>query len=354
MEEKSYLGRTFEGIILFMIFLVIIQTFGEEYFVFMTYSVSVRKYMIIAGGAFDLIFTIEFLFRLFISGRKGGAFGYMAREGGFIDLVTSIPLLIFHSGPIVWETFFAGQAELAFFAFLGGVSFLKFVKVFRIIRTLRFLRPLKFFGKIKKRYKMAPVFLAKGISISITVIILVLIGSAFITGGDGLHSKSEETENLLNNFIKSSPSPDFKELLAGTDSVLFVKKGNETVYRSLSDLSFQETYFNDDFYVSRIGSYDVFLSARDLKRAQAFKNLTFYSIIIGIILGFAVIYRRFFNRHISEVIRVMLKGYKTEEYSTPVRIDKKRKDFETYLVADQYNRKWLPLKRKIIEIKREH
>ena len=86
----------------------------------------------------------------------------------------------------------------------------------------------------------------------------------------------------------------------------------------------------------------------------AFRNITFYSIIIGIIIGFTVIYRRFFNRHISEVVRVMLKGYKTEDYSTPVRIDKKRKDFETYLVADQYNRKWLPLKRKIIEIKREH
>ena len=194
----------------------------------------------------------------------------------------------------------------------------------------------------------------KAISISITVIILVLIGFSFIKGGDALHSKSEETEHLMNNYIKSTDSPDFKTILSGTDSVLFVNKGNETVYRSISDWKFKENYFGDDFFVSRIGGYEVYFSNMDLKRAQAFRNITVYSIIIGIILGFTVLYRRFFNRHISEVVRVMLKGYKTEEYSTPVRIDKKRKDFETYLVADQYNRKWLPLKRKIIEIKKEH
>jgi hypothetical protein len=354
MEEKSYLGRTLEGIILFLIFLVTIQTFGEEYFVFMSYGVSFRKYMIIAGCAFDLIFTVEFLSRLFVSGKRGSSAGYMSREGGFIDLITSIPLLVFNSGPLVWQTFFASHVEPATFMFLGGVSFLKFVKVFRILRTLRFLRPLKFFGKIKKRYKMSPIFLAKAISISIGVIILVLIGFSFIKGENGPHSKSEEAEHLVNNYIKNTLSPDFSGLLSGTDSVLFVKKGNETVYRSISEAGFEKNYFGDDFTVSRIGGYEVYFSNMDLKRAQAFRNITFYSIIIGIILGFTVIYRRFFNRHVSEVARVMLKGYKTEEYSTPVRIDKKRKDFETYLVADQYNRKWLPLKRKIIEIKKMH
>jgi len=60
MDENSYLGRYFEGLFLVLIFLVSIQTFCEEYFIFMNYSVLIRKYMIIAGCAFDLIFTIEF------------------------------------------------------------------------------------------------------------------------------------------------------------------------------------------------------------------------------------------------------------------------------------------------------
>jgi hypothetical protein len=65
------------------------------------------------------------------------------------------------------------------------------------------------------------------------------------------------------------------------------------------------------------------------------------------------VYRRFFNRHIASPVNVMFRGFKTSEYSTPVRIQEKRTDFEIYQLAEQYNKKWLLIKRRIMEIKRE-
>jgi hypothetical protein len=65
------------------------------------------------------------------------------------------------------------------------------------------------------------------------------------------------------------------------------------------------------------------------------------------------IYRRFFNRHIASATNVMYRGFRTTDYSTPVRIQNNRMEFEIYQLADQYNKKWLPIKRRIIEIKRE-
>jgi hypothetical protein len=352
MNENSYLGKLFESIIVFLILLVMIQTFFEEYAVFTDYPVRIRKYALIAGFCFDLIFSIEFLVRLFISAKRGGAAAYMGREGGFIDLFASLPLVLFHSGPLIWITFFSGQAGIL--AMLGGLSFLKIVKVLRIVRTLRFIRTLKIFGKIKTKHIMTPKYVSRVVSLSITIIVLSLIGFTFVNRGTVVQSKSRVAEKLIHNYVMSSTEHNFKDILNGVDSVLFIEKENETVYSTLTRLSFQDNYFNDDYYRTRIQGYDVYFSNKDMKKTNAFINLLAYSMIIGIIIIISTIFRRFFNKHISGVLGVMLKGYKTTEYLTPVRINGKRRDFETYQLADQYNRKWLPVKRKILEIKQRN
>ena len=62
------------------------------------------------------------------------------------------------------------------------------------------------------------------------------------------------------------------------------------------------------------------------------------------------------NLHVLAVKRtvggMMLRGFKTIDYSTPVRVQDNRRDFEIYQLAEQYNKKWLPIKRRIIEIKK--
>jgi hypothetical protein len=78
-----------------------------------------------------------------------------------------------------------------------------------------------------------------------------------------------------------------------------------------------------------------------------------FDIIIAVIIVMTTIYRRYFNRHIASPVNVMFKGFKTTDYSTPVRIQENRKDLEMYQLAEQYNTKWLPIKRRIMEIKRE-
>ncbi len=49
----------------------------------------------------------------------------------------------------------------------------------------------------------------------------------------------------------------------------------------------------------------------------------------------------------------MLRGFRTTGYSTPVRVVENKKDFEIYELAEQYNKKWLPIKRRIIELKQQ-
>jgi len=89
-----------------------------------------------------------------------------------------------------------------------------------------------------------------------------------------------------------------------------------------------------------------------LQRTEAYIDMLAFSVILGTFLLMLTFYRSFFKRHVTGILEPVLRGFKTAEYSTAVRIDEKRSDFETYRLADQYNRKWLPVKRKILDAKR--
>ncbi len=352
MKEKSYLGNVFESFIVFFILLVILETLFEEYALFMDYSAQIRTYLLIAGFGFDLLFSIEFFVRLFFAARRGGATGYILREGGFIDFVASLPLLVFHSGPLMWMTFFSGEA--GFITVLGSLSFLKIVKVIRVTRTLRFVRALKIFGKLRQKHILTSKYVARMVSLAVLIIVLALIGFAFVERGEVLQSGSEETEKLLTNYLEENPEPDFEALLHGSETVLFIEQETTPVYSRVSERDFKKYYLTDDYTVSRISGYSVYFSRKDLQKTRSFINLLAFSMIIGIIIVASTLYRLYFNRHISGIVMVMLRGFRSAEYSTPVRIARKKMEFETYQLAEQYNRKWLPVKRKILEIKNQN
>ncbi len=348
MNENSYIGKAFEGLIFFFIIFVILQTFGEEFAVYRGFSVQIRKYLLIAGFSFDFIFSAEFISRLIVSGKKKKAGAYILREGGFIDLLSSLPLLLLNSGPLMYMTFFAGQ-NILFFS-IGGLSFLKIVKIIRITRMLRFLRALKILGKTRTRYIMTPRYINTVLIIVIFICIGAFAGFYIIDNNTVIKPGAAVMENILVHSpeILKNPVPVFSQ----TDTVLMVKKDSEVIYSGIDPESFRNFYMGDDFYTRTIDGYEVFFNNMDAKRVHALIHMMILAIIIGVIIGITTIYRGFFNRHIASVINVMLRGFSTAKYSTPVRIRRSRENFETYGLAEQYNRKWLPIKRRIIELKK--
>jgi hypothetical protein len=351
MKKFSYLGGILEGLIFFFIVLVILQTYGEELAVYMGYSVDFRRLLLVAGFCFDMIFSIEFIARLFVSGGRGKTGRYLVREGGIIDFFSSIPLLIFSSGPLLYMTYFAGETGLILS--LGSMSFLKIVKTMRVVRTFRFVRTLKILGKTKTQYLMTPKYVASALIITISISVATLIGFTYFENGQLIQSSSVETKKILSSYIDRGGSENFDNLLANSSAVLFIEKDNEVIYRKFEQNHIENYFFNDDYYTEKIGGYDIYFNNKDAKRAHSLINMTLFSLIVLTIIGITTIYRRFFNKHISGVTGVMLRGFRTTGYSTPVRIVEKKKEFEIYELAEQYNKKWLPIKRRIIELKQQ-
>ena len=80
-----------EGLVIFMIIMVLIQTFLEDLAVLLGFSWSFRKNLIVSGFIFDLFFSIEFLVRFYIALSLGELKDYMGRRQGWIDLIASVP-----------------------------------------------------------------------------------------------------------------------------------------------------------------------------------------------------------------------------------------------------------------------
>lgn len=351
MREYSSLGKGFEIIIFILILLAIFETFGEEFAIYKDYSVFIRKILLISGCAFDLIFTIEFVLRLFASGKRWGTGAYLIREGGIIDFISSFPLLLFSSGPLVYMTFFAEEGALILS--LGSLTFLKIIKVMRIARIFRFMRTLKIFGKVRMIYRMTPAMIAIVLTITISICVGSLAGFTYFERGRLIRPESMVLRGIVHHYLEKNDISAISELMRDSSAVIFIKKGTETIYKGIDEEFFQKNFFSDDFLTENFKNYTIYMNNKDAKRSYAMIHMMVFAIIIGAIIGMVTIFRFIFNRHITNVIMVMLRGFQSGRYSTPVRIVRRMEDYEIYRLADQYNRKWLPIKSRILELKQK-
>ena len=92
--------RTFlENLVILAIVLVLVQTFLEDLATLLSWSVSVREALLIAGFFFDLFFTVEFIVRGYDAWRYRRFGYYFWYDRGWIDFLASVPLLLLNSGP---------------------------------------------------------------------------------------------------------------------------------------------------------------------------------------------------------------------------------------------------------------
>lgn len=352
MKKSSHLGNVFEGFLLIIIILSIMHIFFEDFVILKNFDTTIRKYLILAGLAFDAVFSIEFVIRMLVSAAKKRTNTYLADEGGIVDLVSSIPLLLFYSGPLAYITFFMGK-PLHLFS-LGGMGFLPLMRIMRAVRVLRFIRTLKIFGKLKPKYAMTPKLISPVLTITISLIVASLIGFYYFESGKVIQSRFTEVERIVKNFLENPIKKDLKNFLKDTQTLLFIKQEEVYLYQGMSLESFKTQYLHDDYGIENLGGYEFYFSNKDVNKIYASVHLLVFSMITGTIITTLLFYRRYLNKHISNVTLVMLKGFKSAHYSVPIRIDEKRSEFEIYRLADQYNRKWLPIKRRIIELKKNH
>jgi len=339
-----------ESIVVMAIFLVLIQTFLEDYSVLAGWSWNFRKILIYSGFGFDLFFSIEFLIRFFsaLLNKKGSI--YFLEGKGWIDFLASIPLLIFNSGP----SFFALITGSGFFFGMGGLlNILKIIKVIRIARILRLLRILKIFRQIKHTGSlMAQRHIAKITTLSITTFVFTLLVFSIFSGLIALPSSEVKFENnqklSISKFIENKDNTNLSEAagnFADYESDLLIIKNNGNTIFSRFDNPFYSTVFGPgDYKYFKTSEFEFFFDVRELSQIQAISNIMFFLVVVMSVLVFLVYYSPHFAMTISDPIHVMKRGFLEKDYNLEVEIPELYKNDDIYKLGSLYNEIYLPMK----------
>jgi len=345
---RSKVVAFFEGFIIFAILLVLVQTFLEDFAVLIDWSWEIRRALIFAGFAFDLLFTVEFLVRLFYAFLDRRVKDYIVHQRGWVDFAASIPLLMLNSGPTALAIIAGGT-----FLGLGGIlNVLKVIKAIRIARILRLLRVLKIFRQIKYADSpMAQRHVSKVTSISISVFVFGLLVITLIAGPLGIPSvdkvfdaQHEAAFTLIADEAEKGNIETAANIAENEADVLLVKSDNKVIFSRLSQDLAPEDFGPGEYSYMGKGAVEVYFSLQGLARYQAKDNLIYFVIIIILVIVFLVYYSPHFAITISDPIHVMKRGFEESSYNLEVKIPKQYKEDDVFRLAAMYNEVFLPMK----------
>ncbi len=359
---KILLNRKFwEGFIIAAIMLVLVQTFLDEYARFAKWSVASRNGLLYAGFIFDIIFSIEFIVRGVAAGKKGGFWLYVKFERGWVDFLSSFPLLILYSGPSLYFLL-AGDIHTGTASY-ALLNVLKVVKAIRITRILRLVRIIKILGKIQNTdSKMAQHHTATAATTAVFTVVVVLMTWAGATGFSVQNSASKrgaeysrmlvelESISMINDLSFRESCENF---LISDQRVMGISYVTGQKYERLSDVEFRK-YYDDEDYITVAGKLcTLIISVKDLEQELALHHIQSFFIIVSLVCAFMLIYSRHFAQTVSDVAHVLNAGFRRKEYNLMVKIREEFMDEELYRVARFYNDAYLPAKIRKQSMKKE-
>jgi len=349
MGSKSKVGSFLENLVIVCIFLVLIQTFLEDFAVLAGWSWQVRTILIYAGLAFDLFFVIEFLTRLFYAISEGRAKRYFLHERGWIDFLASVPLLMLNSGPTSISLIMGGTAYLG----LGGfLNVLKVVKAVRIARILRLLRVLKIVKQLKYADShMAQRHVAKITTISITVFVFSLFTYTILAPFIGMPTIDKDYAERhtsimmqVHEKLEDGKTDEALYIAENSKDLLIIKQNDKTLY-SANDNTYYAAYFGPgDYRYAGNVPFEYFFDVRQMNKHQSGSNLLFFAIVVIFVLAFIILYSPHFAITVSDPIHIMKKGLEENSYNLEVKVPETYQDDDVFELAKKYNEVYLPLK----------
>jgi len=346
--------KVLDTFIIVAIILVIIQTFLDEYSRYAHWSVVSRNILLVSGFCFDLIFSIEFTVRSLYSGKRGNFLSYIKHERGWVDFISSFPLLILDSGPSLFFLLTVDAHSGA--GVIGAMNVLKVVKAVRITRILRLVRVIKIFGKIHNaESKMAQHHTATITTTAVFTIVSVLLMFTLIFGTSALHfskERSEEYINLIDGLkrVADMNTLGFREsaegILLSDKNILKIIYSNGTVVEKIGSSEFKK-YYDEEDYISVTGkACTLIVSIIDINREIALEHIQNFLVIIFTVLSFMFLYTKHFVQNISDVVHILNLGFRKKDYNLLIKIPEDKADHEVFRLAGFYNDAYLPAKMK--------
>ncbi len=350
-RHGEHLPEFIETAIIIAILLVVGHTITEEISIIYHWNHEWSVRLAYAAFGFDLLFSLEFTARAIITARHGHFRLYMLKQRGWIDLMSSFPLLLFVSGPVAAVMFFSLDMEGS--GAMQMLVILKTAKAIRVTRILRLIRVIKIFGRIQNTNSaMTNRQIATISTISVVSLVVVLTISQFVpflSVGDHNEYLAQRTRELSPLFdaggIAEKSAVDY--IGKSADDVIDIHDPNNIlVYQSPEINQLKWTAYHAGRIPLKNG-YTMSLSYYRVDAEHARLSLLILIIILSLILSFMFIYTGIFAHQISDPIYIMDKGFREWDYNLEVKVNQDYLHEEIFQLAQIYNARWLPLKNQV-------
>lgn len=344
-----------DSFILIMIVLVIVQTFLEEFSVVNGMSLSFRHLLVFSGLFFDLVFTIEYLIKQIRAALRHRGLDYLLHQRGWIDLLSSVPLLLLNSAPRTIILLAPENPEMLLFSGLDIANLMKVVKAVRITRILRFIRMIKLFGKIHNAEStMAQRHIARIATLSVSMILLVLISGNLIHGGSPVERAIEQRSRAyrvqLDRLARVASDELIRPKMAAElfrnnpDFIALEVFKTGSFLGKVNRVDFLNKYDIQDYTTVSTSMYKIHISLLDERQQEAWQNLLYLIIIIVLVVALMTFYSKHFVQTVTDVVHVMKRGMSEPDYNLQVKILERYSGDEIFELAQLYNEQWLPVK----------
>ena len=358
-SDWDHFPKFIEYVVMAAIALVLVFIVVEEIAIIEHWSHEWIVRLVFIGFAFDIFFSLEFVGRSAISARHGHFWYYIRAQRGWVDFITSWPLLLLVSGPAVVIILADDWSESSL---LGYMAILKTAKVIRVTRILRLIRVIKLFGKIQNTESMMT---NRHVGIISTMMVVALIVVFFISQfvgylhvgdrGEYIDRKITALTHLFESSSSASGGPNEAWLVSYISENPFYKDvirlhspaGKELyVSKDLEELEWT-AYKAGALVPLGDSGYKVELSYHRADSEHSKMNLFLLTAIIFIILTMMLLYTRIFAQQIADPIYIMDKGLRQWDYNLEVRVDQDHVYDEISQLAIVYNNRWMTLKNQI-------
>lgn len=361
----DHFPKPIEYTILFLIVLVIGLIFVEELAIIYAWGDEQFVYLVWAAFLFDAVFSIEFAARAVYTARHGFFWHYIKHQRGWIDFISSFPLLLLISGPALYLLLAqdgSGGQSLAF------LSILKTAKAVRVTRILRLIRIIKLFGKIQNAESpMANRHVGSIATLGVTAIVIALLISQFapfMHVGDRtayLEARVNDLAHLVQTAEQAAPgAPDFAWLAkylessaVQSDIIRLRNPQEKLIYLNPRAQDLMHYAYGAGAWIPVGDSgYSAQISYHTPDAEHARLNLFVMTAILGLTLAFMLVYARTFAQQVADPLFVMNRGLRQWDYNLEVRIPSELADEEVFQLAHAYNERWLSLKNQIRSYRR--
>jgi hypothetical protein len=356
-SDWDHFPKPIEYFILLAIVLVIVFIVVEEIAVIYHWPHQWAEYLVVAGFCFDALFSVEFCGRSIISARHGHFWYYIRAQRGWVDFLTSLPLLVLVSGPAVLLMFLNDNGEGGFLHYL---AILKTAKAIRVTRVLRLIRVIKLFGRIQNTESMLTNRHVGVISTMMVVVLIVtLMISQFIPAmhvgnrDDFQKYKLDALTAVFTSVGRGAGAPSeawalklVKESPAYDNLIRLKDPRGEIIYLNEDYRELDFTSFHHFFPLGDSG-YQAEISYHRADAEHARLNLFVLLAVLVLIATLMLLYSRIFAQQIADPVYIMGKGLRQWDYNLEVRVDEDHSHDELNQLARVYNMRWMTLKNQI-------